>query len=79
MLLPVGAEPRAADSNTLFATVWTNSPFGSSPRPLDPYIALLYWFLEIFENNYTGGNICCWIFCLFPRDSVESSTECISI
>ena len=47
MLPPVGIEPKASDFHVLHATVWANSPFAGSLRPLDAYIVMLYWFLDL--------------------------------
>ena len=47
MLPPGRIEPRASDFHVLHATVWANSLFAGSLRPLDPYIATLYWFHKI--------------------------------
>ena len=49
MLPPVEIEARTSDFHALHATVWAISPFAGSLRPLDPYIIILYWFLDI-EN-----------------------------
>ena len=46
MIPLVGVEPRASDFQPLHVTVWVNSLFAGSLRPLDPYIIMLYWFLD---------------------------------
>ena len=59
LLPPVGIEPRASGFHALHATVWANSLFAGSLRPLDPHIVILYWFLDL-ENfldldNFLGS------------------------
>ena len=48
MLPPVEIEPKAS---TLHATVWANSPFAGSLKPLDPCIIMLHWFLDLFLES----------------------------
>ena len=40
---------RASDFHALHVTVWAISPFAGSLRPLDPYVVMLYSFLDL-EN-----------------------------
>ena len=35
------------DFTALHATIWANSPFAGSLSPWDPYVIMLYWFLDI--------------------------------
>ena len=77
MLPPVGIEPRTSNFNAVHATVWANSLFAGSLKPLNPYIVLLYWFLHLQNflesiKHFAAG------FSLFSPDCVES-TECIFI
>ena len=51
MLPPVEVEPRASDFHALHASIWTNSLFTESPRPLDLYIVMLCGFRDFFWNQ----------------------------
>ena len=47
MLPAVAVQPRTSDFHALHAIVWADSPFAGSLSPLDPYIAIFYWFQKI--------------------------------
>ena len=50
MLPPVGVESRVSYFHALHVTIWANSLFAGSFRPLDPYMVMLYWFLDLLES-----------------------------
>ena len=51
MLPPVGVESRTFGFHVLHAAILANSLLTGRLKPLDPYIAMLYWFLEVFGIN----------------------------
>ena len=56
MLPPVGVEPETNDFLALHTTMLANFLFAGSLRSSDPYVVLLYWFLdkEIILKRETG-------------------------
>ena len=43
----MGIEPLVTDFHVMHAIAWANSPISGCLGPLDPYIGMLYWSLDL--------------------------------